>query len=117
MLFGKPVGAFGFMGFVFFEALGFQFLALPVVVARAEVQRLGSKLHETESIIWSSAADKPISTKAWSHVSSKGSLMCHGGSSHLSESIDLTPAKRSHPPIITLVCAIKVKKEKIEKSG
>ncbi|CAN6891795.1 unnamed protein product [Brassica oleracea] len=43
--------------------------------------------------------------------------MCHGGSSHLSESIDLTPAKRSHPQIISLVCAIKVKKEKIEKSG
>ncbi|CAF1712419.1 unnamed protein product [Brassica oleracea] len=59
------------MGFVWFEALGFQFLALPVVVARAEVQRLGSKLHEAESIIWSIAAGKPISTKAWSHVSSK----------------------------------------------
>lgn len=71
MLFDKPVGAYGFMGFVWFEALGFQFLALPVVVARAEVQRLGSKLHEAESIIWSIAAGKPISTKAWSHVSSK----------------------------------------------
>ncbi|CDY24727.1 BnaC04g13320D [Brassica napus] len=54
----------------------FQFLALPVVVARAEVQRLGSKLHETESIIWSSAAGKPISTKAWSDVSSKMDEMC-----------------------------------------
>jgi len=59
------------LGYVCFEALGFRFLALLVVVARAEVQWLGSKLCGTKQIIWSSAVGKPISIKAWSHVSSK----------------------------------------------
>uniref|UniRef100_A0A0D3CM08 DUF223 domain-containing protein n=1 Tax=Brassica oleracea var. oleracea TaxID=109376 RepID=A0A0D3CM08_BRAOL len=57
-----------------------------------------------------------------------GSLMIHGGSSQQAESNDLTPAKRTRPPIINLedafdqnsvtrsACIIKVKKEKNEKS-
>ncbi|KAG2323979.1 hypothetical protein Bca4012_037938 [Brassica carinata] len=60
-------------------------------------------------------------------LATQGSLMCHGGSSQLSEPTDLTPAKRIIPPIINLeeafdqnsitrmACIIKVKKEKIEK--
>ncbi|KAG5415086.1 hypothetical protein IGI04_002653 [Brassica rapa subsp. trilocularis] len=62
------------------EALGARVLSSGGC-SRLGLQRLGlQSCAGLESIIWSSAAGKPISTKAWSHVLSKTSKSCGNAS-------------------------------------
>ncbi|KAH0929467.1 hypothetical protein HID58_015194 [Brassica napus] len=102
--------------FLLFDNLGLQLLNQPCIELTGKVTDEGSE--STVCPQFSNVSEAP-----------EGSMMILGSSSQVSESNSLTPAKRSGTPIMNLEeifdqnsvtktnAAVRIKKEKIEKSG